>query len=50
MRERFDPPEAHMVGATAGTVDHGVGFAGQFIMQPGVDETPATTPCRVSTT
>jgi hypothetical protein len=36
----IDPGEAHVVGATVDAVDHGVGLAGQFVMQPGGDEAP----------
>jgi hypothetical protein len=36
--ESLDPPEAYMVGTAIGAVDHRVGFAGQFVMQPGVDK------------
>jgi hypothetical protein len=38
--EGLDSPEAHMVGATVGTVDHRVGLTREFVMQPGVDEAP----------
>jgi hypothetical protein len=37
MLESLDPPEAHIVGAAVGTVDHSVGFACQLVVQPFVD-------------
>jgi hypothetical protein len=36
----IDPGEVHVVGAAVDAVDHGVGFAGQFVMQSGGDEAP----------
>ena len=38
MLERPDPPEADMVGAAVGAVDHGVGFPGEFIVQTAIDQ------------
>jgi hypothetical protein len=40
MREGLDPAEAHVVSTAVHAVDHRVGFAGQFVMQPGGDEEP----------
>jgi hypothetical protein len=40
MLESVDPPEAHMVSAAVGTVDHGAGFACQFVVQLFVDQAP----------
>ena len=33
-------PEAYMVSAAVGAVDHRIGLARQFVMQPLVDEAP----------
>ena len=38
MREGFDATKPNMVGAAVRAVDHGIGFAGQFVMQALVDE------------
>ena len=38
MLEGLDPAEADMVGATVRSVDHGIGLAGQFVMQSPVDQ------------
>jgi hypothetical protein len=38
MLESLDPPEAHMVSAAVGTVDHGIGFACQLVVRPFVDQ------------
>ena len=40
MLESLDPPEAHMVSAAIGTVDHCVGFACQLVVQPFVNQAP----------
>ena len=38
MLEGLDTAEADMVGAAVGAVDHGIGFAGQLVMQARVDQ------------
>jgi hypothetical protein len=38
MLESLDPPEAHMVSAIVGTVDHSIGFACQLVVQPFIDQ------------
>ena len=38
LRKGFQPAEADMVGPPVDAVDHGIGFAGQLIMQPPVNE------------
>jgi len=38
MLESVDPPEARMVSAAVGTVDHGAGFACQFVVQLFLDQ------------
>jgi hypothetical protein len=40
MLESLDAPEAHMVSTAVGTVDHGIGFACQLVVQPLVDQAP----------
>jgi hypothetical protein len=36
----LDSAQAHVLSTTVGAVDHGVGFAGQFVIQSGGDEAP----------
>ena len=38
MGKRFDPAEAHMADAAVGAVDHRIRFAGQLVMESGVEE------------
>jgi hypothetical protein len=38
MLEGLDAAEADVVGAAVGAVDHGIGLAGQLVVQPAIDQ------------